>query len=293
MVSRARRELCAPSAAPCCRTSSAPRSRERAARGVRGPRPRAHFDVETVNVYNIAVGPRAAAGPPRPADLRAGQRVRRPRPHPHGLPHQPALRRPAFQRFVAHCFGLPAAARAGGPARPGWCLNVVAPGMEHPWHFDTNEFTVSMLTQEAAGRRRLRVLPEHPVRRGRALRRRPRRPGRPRRTAGPPPPPAPGDLQLFKGRYSLHRVSPVRGERRAALRDLRLQRAPRRHRERGPDPAALRPGAARAPGGRGPGRPGRPAAGLAKARPRRRLDRCPLRAPGGAGTVGDGASMDE
>ena len=29
----------------------------------------------------------------------------------------------------------------------GLCLNVVTPGREHPWHFDTNEFAVSMLTQ--------------------------------------------------------------------------------------------------------------------------------------------------
>ena len=99
--------------------------------------------------------------------------------------------------------------------------------MEHPWHFDTNEFTVSMLTQAAEGGGVFEYCPnirsaaaenfddvravlagrgEHLVRRL-TLR--------------------PGDLQLFQGRYSLHRVSTVRGEHRPAHGDLRLQRAAR------------------------------------------------------------------
>jgi hypothetical protein len=53
---------------------------------------------------------------------------------------------PAFQRFVADCFELdelhPLADELSG---------LVKPGMAHPWHFDTNEFTVSMLTQQAEG----------------------------------------------------------------------------------------------------------------------------------------------
>src|SRR5437899_4963815 len=52
-----------------------------------------------------------------------------------------------FQQFVANCFELPRLHELADPLS-GLCLNVVKPGMEHPWHFDTNEFTVSMLTQE-------------------------------------------------------------------------------------------------------------------------------------------------
>ncbi|MEU3300528.1 MULTISPECIES: HalD/BesD family halogenase [unclassified Streptomyces] len=172
--------------------------------------PRAHFDLETVNVYNIAVD---AALPQDHPGRRTFQRgnafVARDR-----VPESSLISRlysnEAFRRFVAECFGLPRLHELADPLS-GLVLNVVQPGMEHPWHFDTNEFTVSMLTQEAEdggvfeycpnirsahdenfadvrdvldgrGERLLRRLPLHP-----------------------------GDLQLFKGRYSLHRVSPVRG----------------------------------------------------------------------------------
>lgn len=172
--------------------------------------PRAHFDLETVNVYNIAVD---AALPQDHPGRRTFQRgnafVARDR-----VPESSLISRlysnEAFRRFVAECFGLPRLHELADPLS-GLVLNVVQPGMEHPWHFDTNEFTVSMLTQEAEdggvfeycpnirsahdenfadvrdvldgrGERLLRRLPLHP-----------------------------GDLQLFKGRFSLHRVSPVRG----------------------------------------------------------------------------------
>ncbi|MEJ8656776.1 MULTISPECIES: HalD/BesD family halogenase [Streptomyces] len=172
--------------------------------------PRAHFDLETVNVYNIAVDaalPRDHPG--RRTFQRGNAFVARDR-----VPESSLISRlysnEAFRRFVAECFGLPRLHELADPLS-GLVLNVVQPGMEHPWHFDTNEFTVSMLTQEAEdggvfeycpnirsahdenfadvrdvldgrGERLLRRLPLHP-----------------------------GDLQLFKGRYSLHRVSPVRG----------------------------------------------------------------------------------
>lgn len=92
------------------------------------------------------------------------------------------------------------------------CLNVVKPGMEHPWHFDTNEFTVSLLTRQSQdggvfeycpGIRSAEAENFDDVRRvltgdgGDIVRRLTLRPG---------------DLQLFKGRYSLHRVSTVGGD---------------------------------------------------------------------------------
>ena len=127
--------------------------------------PQAHFDVETVNVYNIAVDPDAARGPPGPPDLPARQRLRRPRPHPRRLPHQPALLPPGVPATSSPAASGCRELHELADPLSGLVLNVVEPGMEHPWHFDTNEFTVSMLTRQAAGRRRLRVLPEHPVRR--------------------------------------------------------------------------------------------------------------------------------
>ncbi|MEY2247185.1 arpA protein [Streptomyces sp. BF23-18] len=173
--------------------------------------PRAHHDVETVNVYNIAVDSALPEDHPGRRTFERGNAfVARDR-----IPADSLISRlycdPVFRHFVAHCFELPELHELADPLS-GLVLNVVAPGMEHPWHFDTNEFTVSMLTQQAQDGGVFEYCPnirtaqdEHfdDVRdvvdgRGERLTRR--------------LPLRPGDLQLFKGRYSLHRVSPVRGE---------------------------------------------------------------------------------
>lgn len=173
--------------------------------------PRAHYDVETVNAYNIPVD--ADLPPDHPGRIafdRGNAFVPRDR-----IPARSMLSQlyssEAFTSFVARCFELPKLHELADPLS-GLCLNVVKPGMEHPWHFDTNEFTVSMLTQEAGaggvfeycpgirsvGEENLddvrSVLTGHGAQ---LIRRLPLRVG---------------DLQLFKGRYSLHRVSPVRGD---------------------------------------------------------------------------------
>ncbi|MGX1884174.1 HalD/BesD family halogenase [Streptomyces sp. NPDC055287] len=173
--------------------------------------PRAHSDVETVNVYNIAVDSELPAEHPGRRTFQRGNAfVARDR-----IPANSLISRlyshPEFQEFVARCFGLPKLHELADPLS-GLVLNVVAPGMEHPWHFDTNEFTVSMLTQQPQSGGDFEYCPNirsaqdesfDDVRavldgRGERLIRR--------------LPLQPGDLQLFKGRYSLHRVSPVGGE---------------------------------------------------------------------------------
>ncbi|MFI7103654.1 arpA protein [Streptomyces sp. NPDC050161] len=174
--------------------------------------PRAHFDAETVNVYNIAVDRELPPGHPGRRTFRRGNAfVARDR-----IPTTTLISRlyshPAFQRFLAHCFELPRLHELADPLS-GLVLNVVEPGMEHPWHFDTNEFTVSMLTQEADDGGDFAYCPHIRSARderfddvrdviegrgGHLVHRLPLRPG---------------DLQLFTGRYSLHRVSPVRGDR--------------------------------------------------------------------------------
>ncbi|MFE3324261.1 arpA protein [Streptomyces sp. NPDC059176] len=172
--------------------------------------PRAHHDVETVNVYNIALDTDLPEGHPGRRTFQRGNAfVARDR-----IPSNSLVSRlyahQAFQQFIAHCFGLPHLHELADPLS-GLVLNVVAPGMEHPWHFDTNEFTVSMLTQEAEAGGTFEYCPNirsaHDERlddvrdvldgRGEQMIRR--------------LPLQPGDLQLFKGRYALHRVSPVRG----------------------------------------------------------------------------------
>lgn len=172
--------------------------------------PHAHYDVETVNAYNIAVDSRLPADHPgRIAFDRGNAFVARDQIPAESLISQ-LYTHPAFREFVARCFELPELHELADPLS-ALVLNVVRPGMEHPWHFDTNEFTVSMLTQDAesggvfeycpnirsAQRENLADVRDVITGEGdRLIRRLTLRPG---------------DLQLFKGRYSLHRVSPVEG----------------------------------------------------------------------------------
>jgi hypothetical protein len=173
--------------------------------------PQAHYDVETVNAYNIDVRTPLPDGHPGRITVERGNAfVARDRIPADFIVHR-LYSSGLFQRFVASCFGLPRVHELADPLS-GLCLNVVNPGMEHPWHFDTNEFTVSLLTQEPAGGgvfeycpnirsveaenfgdvRRVLAGDGGDLVRGLTLR--------------------PGDLQLFKGRYSLHRVAAVRGD---------------------------------------------------------------------------------
>jgi hypothetical protein len=95
----------------------------------------------------------------------------------------------------------------------GLCLNVVPPGRAHPWHFDTSELAVSILTQSPDDGGVFEYCPnirsacEENIddvrgvlngRRDDLVRRLTIRTG---------------DLQLFRGRYSLHRVNTVKGSR--------------------------------------------------------------------------------
>ena len=92
-------------------------------------------------------------------------------------------------------------------------INVVEEGQGFPWHFDTNNYTVTLAIQNGAAGGDFQYAPWL-------------------RTAGDENFAAvqaildgahggvetlvlePGDLQIFKGRYALHRVTPVTGNRR-------------------------------------------------------------------------------
>lgn len=173
--------------------------------------PLAYYDVETVNAYNIATDSSLPEDHPARITMRRGNAfVARDRIHEDFIIHQ-LYSSELFQHFIASCFELSRIYELADPLA-GLCLNVLNAGMEHPWHFDTNEFTVSLLTQESQAGGVFEYCPnirseqaenfgnvrtvlvgrgEHLIRRL-SLR--------------------PGDLQLFKGRYSMHRVSSVQGE---------------------------------------------------------------------------------
>jgi hypothetical protein len=171
--------------------------------------PHAYTKIEKVNAYNTAIDqPLPEDHPGRTIMERGNAFVARDH-----IPASSIIGRlyasPLFQRFVADCFGLPELHELADPLS-GLTLNVIAPGRAHPWHFDTNEFTVSMLTQEpdaggvfeycpnirsAADENfaAVRAVLAGDTRLVRHLNLRP------------------GDLQLFKGRFALHRVSTVEG----------------------------------------------------------------------------------
>lgn len=172
--------------------------------------PDAYFDVEIVNVYNTDPDDALPDGHPARTRMERGNAfVPRDR-IPVGAVIERLYTSALFQRFVADCFGLARVHELADPLS-GLVLNVVGEGRAHPWHFDTNEYTVSMLTTApVAGGEfeycpRIRSAGEENLDDVRAVldgrgdhlvRRLPLRPG---------------DLQLFAGRYSLHRVTTVRG----------------------------------------------------------------------------------
>lgn len=207
LVARVRRDL----AADGCSVVPdflAPASRDALrAEGVAAA-PHAYYDVETVNVYNTAPDPSLPPDHPAHRTTERGNAFVARDALPAGSVLERLYTDARFVRFVADCFGLERVHPLADPLS-GLVLNVVTPGRGHPWHFDTNEFTVSMLTQEPEGGGVFEYCPNirsagaenvddvraalegrFPSRRL-ALR--------------------PGDLQLFAGRYSLHRVTRVTG----------------------------------------------------------------------------------
>lgn len=172
----------------------------------------AYYRQETVNVYNTAPDPSLPGWhPARLTTQRGNAFVGREDIPPHFMV-QGLYTDHLFQRFVAECLELPTVHPLADPLA-GLCINVLLPGREHPWHFDTNEFTVSVVTQSPDEGGRFEYCPNIRSRteenfddvmgvlsgdeRGLAR----------RLTLQP------GDLQLFRGRFSLHRVTAVKGEK--------------------------------------------------------------------------------
>ena len=129
------------------------------------------------------------------------------------LPEVSALREiydwPPFRPFIRDCLGEPDLYNYADPLADV-IVNVVGPGEEFPWHFDTNDFSISILTSapEAGGRfeyvPNLRTAQDENYdgvsavldgERGRVVSLDLK----------------PGDLQIFKGRFSMHRVTRVEG----------------------------------------------------------------------------------
>ncbi len=117
---------------------------------------------------------------------------------------------PALMPFFQDCLEEPVLHRYADPLADV-ILNVLNPGEEFPWHFDTNEFSISIMTQRAEGGGLFEFCPNLRDPRDENY------PGVRTVLEGGREPVqtldiAPGDLQIFKGRYSMHRVTRVMGE---------------------------------------------------------------------------------
>lgn len=172
--------------------------------------PLAHHETQTVNVYNTDPDPDLPDEHPARVPLERGNafvaRDRIPAGH---VIHRLYPDR-GFRAFLAACVGAPELHELADPFA-GLCLNVVTDGRSHPWHFDTNEIAISLLTRAPRAGGTFEYCPDirsadaentddvARVLAGRGedlVRRLDLREG---------------DLQLFRGRYSLHRVTTVRG----------------------------------------------------------------------------------
>ncbi len=115
-----------------------------------------------------------------------------------------------LKRFLADCLGKPELFIYEDPVS-NMIVNVGRPGQQFNWHFDTNEFTITMLLKAAATGGYFEYVPElrsaaderyEDVRRVLDGDR-----GRVRRLEL-----GAGDLQFFLGRFSLHRVTENTGD---------------------------------------------------------------------------------
>lgn len=119
---------------------------------------------------------------------------------------------PAMKRLVAACLDEAEVYEYADPFA-GLVQNVLPAGTEQPWHYDTNEYIVSMMTQEPDVGGEFEYCPnirtpagENYAGVGAVIRGEDDATPRTLELR-------PGDLQLFKGRYSLHRVTRVSGQR--------------------------------------------------------------------------------
>lgn len=116
-----------------------------------------------------------------------------------------------FKAFIAACVGQERIFEYADPLA-GLVATVLPPGGQYPWHYDTNEFVVTIMTQQPEGGAAFEYCKdlrtpgdENLDGLGRVLTGTDRS-GVRSITA------APGDLQLFLGRYSLHQVTQVTGD---------------------------------------------------------------------------------
>lgn len=173
--------------------------------------PEAHYNEGETNPYNSAGDPELPPEHPRNRfDDRTNGFVAGDRIGDDTIIRR-LYRNPEFQRFIAAVVGMDEIHEYADPLAD-LVVNVLREGCQHPWHYDTNEFIVTMLTRQPHAGGRFEYAPgirgpesenfeavqavlDGDRSRVQSLELQL------------------GDLQIFFGRYSLHRVTPVEGER--------------------------------------------------------------------------------
>ncbi|QFU01817.1 hypothetical protein FIU83_09210 [Halomonas sp. THAF5a] len=173
--------------------------------------PEAHYNQTETNPYNSAGDPSLPASHPmnrfddRTNGFVAGDRI----------DDDTIIRRvyqhAGFQRFIADVVGEKEIHPYADPLA-GLVINVLREGCQHPWHYDTNEFIVTMMTRQSHGGGRFEYAPGIRSPEGENFDEVERVIDGDRSRLKSLDL-QPGDLQVFFGRYSLHRVTPVEGDK--------------------------------------------------------------------------------
>lgn len=116
---------------------------------------------------------------------------------------------PFFEEFIKECLNLKNIYRYSDPLADV-IINLANKGNGFPWHFDTNNFTVTIAIQNAEEGGVFEYAPNIRKKNENFKEVNKVLDGTSNKVVSINL--EPGDLQLFKGRYSLHRVTPISGE---------------------------------------------------------------------------------
>ena len=184
-----------------------PEAVERLATEARALRPHTHYSVTGMNPYFSESDP--SLGPRHPVNtfIERSSGFVPADAWPSGTETERLYRSSELRRFVAACLRLPELHCFADPLA---CLtvNVLDPGQQFTWHYDTNDFAVTLLLDEASDGGRFEYVPDIRTEADENY------DGVQAVLEGDRGPVVsldlrPGDLQIFRGRYSLHRVTRV------------------------------------------------------------------------------------
>ena len=118
---------------------------------------------------------------------------------------------PCFDPFIKNCLSMGEFYRYADPLA-SIVINMAEEGNGFPWHFDTNNFTVTIAIQNASSGGSFEYAPN--IRKDHENYEEVSKILDGNSTKISLLNLEPGDLQLFKGRYSLHRVTPLKGPKK-------------------------------------------------------------------------------